>query len=158
MPYTTDAMTVAKWFVERANRELVDEGVSEGVTNLKLQKLLYFAQAASLSLKNTPIFSDKIEAWKFGPVIPSVYNELRSNGSNPIKEISASGELTLEAKEILEDVWNIYGKYAAHELVSITHSHLPWKEVYFSTPEGRRHSEITQESMKSYYTGYYQVS
>lgn len=158
MPYTTDAMTVAKWFVDRANNEFVDEGVTEGLTNLKLQKLLYFAQAASLSLKGEPLFNEKIVAWKFGPVVLDVYHALKTNGNNAIPSIEASGELSPDAKALLEDVWNIYGKFAAHELVNITHSHLPWKQVYFSNPEGNSNPEITKEVIKEYYANYYQAA
>jgi uncharacterized phage-associated protein len=156
MPYTTDAITVTKWFVDRANNEFVDEGgVAEGLTNLKLQKLLYFSQAASLSLKNVPLFQEKIEAWKFGPVVPDVYRSLKSFGNEPITITSTVQELSPEATALLEDVWNIYGKFSAHELVNITHNHPLWKKIYFSNNPNK---EITQEEIKSSYANYYQVA
>jgi len=153
--YTTDAMSVAKWFVERANKEFVDEeGVSEGLTNLKLQKLLYFAQAVSLSLKGQPLFNEKIEAWKFGPVVPDVYHALKEFGSGPVAIAAVGQELDSEATSLLEDVWSVYGKFSAHELVNITHNHLPWKEIYLSSSDN---NEITRESIQNYYANYYQL-
>ncbi|MFH1620548.1 MAG: type II toxin-antitoxin system antitoxin SocA domain-containing protein [Patescibacteria group bacterium] len=154
--YTTDAMSIAKWFVDRANKEFVDEdGVSEGLTNLKLQKLLYFAQAVSLSLKDQPLFNDKIEAWKFGPVIPVVYHALKEFENAPVKITSATQEISPEVASLLENVWSVYGKFSAHELVNITHNHLPWKEVYLS---GGKNNEITAESIKKYYADYYHLA
>jgi len=152
--YTTNALSVAKWFVDRANTEFVDDGgIAEGLTNLKLQKLLYFAQAVSLSLNDTLLFRDRIEAWKFGPVVPSVYQELKKFGNAPV-EMAMDGVSTLstEITSILEDVWSLYGKFASHELVNITHNHLPWKQVYLS---GIVNGEITPEGLKSYYANYY---
>lgn len=152
--YTTDAIAIAKWFVDRANKEFVDEGVSEGLTNLKLQKLLYFAQAVSLSLKDKPIFKEKIMAWKFGPVVAEVYHALKDFKNGPVEITGKTESLTPEAASLLEDVWSVYGKYAAHELVNITHNHLPWKSVYFSDKEDK---EITVDNLKAYYADYYQL-
>lgn len=154
--YTTDAISVAKWFVDRANNEFVDEGgVAEGLTNLKLQKLLYFAQAVSLSVKNQPLFNDKIEAWKFGPVVPTVYQVLKAYSNSPVEITSQTQEMPTEAATLLEDVWNVYGKFSAHELVNISHNHLPWKNVYLS---GASEKEITQDSIKAYYKDYYRLT
>lgn len=154
MPYTTDAMTVAKWFVDRADGEFVDDGIAEGLTNLKLQKLLYFSQAVSLSLKGEPLFTEKIEAWKFGPVVPSVYDTLKVYGNKPVAITTETQELSPDAASLLEDVWNIYGKFAAHELVNITHNHLPWKRVYYSDSTDK---EIKKEDIQAYYAKYYQL-
>ena len=151
--YTTNALSVAKWFVTRANNEFVDEGgVAEGLTNLKLQKLLYFAQAISLSLNNKPLFEDKIEAWKFGPVVPAVYQALKQFGNQPVMIEGTTSELSAEVSALLEDVWSLYGKFASHELVNITHNHLPWKKAYLSE---NKDNEITIDSLKEYYASYY---
>jgi len=155
-PYTTDAMSIAKWFVDRANSEYVDKGgVAEGLTNLKLQKLLYFAQAASLSLKDKPLFEEKIEAWEFGPVVPDVYRALKTFENKPVEITAATQGLSPEVVSLLEDVWNIYGKFAAYELVNITHNHLPWKKAYNSAETD---NEIKKEDLKAYYANYYQLA
>lgn len=152
--YTTNALSIANWFVDRANSEFVDDGgIAEGLTNLKLQKLLYFAQAVSLSLNDTLLFHDEIEAWKFGPVVPSVYRALKVFGNAPVTMTTDGiSALSTEITSLLEDVWSLYGKFASHELVNITHNHLPWKQMYLS---GIINGEITPESIKTYYANYY---
>ncbi len=148
------ALSIAKWFVDRADKEFVDDnGLSEGLTNLKLQKLLYFGQAVSLSLRKVPLFEDKIEAWKFGPVVPAVYDFLKVFGNKPVTITANTEEIDAETAGLLEDVWSVYGKFSAHELVNISHSHLPWKEIFLSGSENS--GEITQERIKEYYTDYY---
>ena len=55
------------------------------ITNLKLQKLLYYAQAWHLAHFGSPLFSDDIEAWQYGPVIKSIYQKYSKFGNQPIK-------------------------------------------------------------------------
>jgi uncharacterized phage-associated protein len=141
------AENVAKYLVYLASRDLVgDNNEREGVTNLKLQKVLYFAQAYFLAKLGRPLFDDRIEAWKYGPVIPSVYRKYRENGSNPI--ILAEDKSTIEAedKEVLNKIWNTFGEYSARKLVDITHAHTPWKEAYENADK-----VISHKSLKEYY-------
>ena len=65
---------------------IVNDAIDIGhpITNLKLQKLLYYVQAAFLVEYNTPCFDDDIVAWKYGPVVERVYNDFRIYGSNII--------------------------------------------------------------------------
>ncbi len=68
------ARLIADYFITLANEETIGEGnASEKITHLKLQKILYFAQSAFLSIQKGPLFDEKIEAWKYGPVIPDIY-------------------------------------------------------------------------------------
>lgn len=62
-----------------------------GISNLKLQKVLYFIQAYFLidKTKNAPCFDDKIEAWNFGPVVPAAYHEYKQYGSGDIPTIES---------------------------------------------------------------------
>jgi len=62
---------------------LQNRGIDD-LTNLKLEKLLYFAYGIHISLYNEPLFDEKIEAWRLGPVVPSVYRVFRDFGPNPI--------------------------------------------------------------------------
>lgn len=70
---------IADYFITLANEETIGEGnASEKITHLKLQKILYFAQSAFLSLERGALFNEKIEAWKYGPVIPDIYKVFKS--------------------------------------------------------------------------------
>lgn len=145
---------IAAFYVNLANRQFIDEGVTEGITNLKLQKILYFAQAASLSLNQTPLFDDDFEAWKFGPVIPGIYHQYKEYGNAPI--ISSSGELSTdlddETKMLLEGIWELFGKFSAAELVNITHNHSPWKEAFYS---GKENTVIQKSVLENYYKRFF---
>lgn len=79
------AEDVAKYFIYLGSQQVVgDNKEREGVTNLKLQKILYFAQVYFLAKIGKPLFADPIEAWEFGPVVPNVYHKLKKHGSKAI--------------------------------------------------------------------------
>jgi len=66
------AQDVARWFLRRNDIEDKNGGADD-ITDLKLQKLLYYAQGMSLGMRGTCMFADPIEAWQHGPVVPHVY-------------------------------------------------------------------------------------
>ena len=144
---------VARCLVKIANDQVVDrnpetgETVYEGITNLKLQKILYFAQAAHLALCDKPLFEDEIQAWKYGPVVPSVYNIFKQYNAD---FIPASDGDCVDDKlhDFLMEVWDIFGKYSTAELVHLSHQHDPYKDVYSDT---LRNIVISPESMKKFY-------
>ena len=70
---------VADFFVYLAN-QLEDDQIS----NLKLNKLLYYAQGTHLARTGKPLFENAIEAWQYGPVVPEVYQKYKACGKNPI--------------------------------------------------------------------------
>lgn len=151
----TTAIDIANWFIVKANSEKLDDTISEGVTNLKLQKLLYFAQAAHLSIySKKPLFHDEIVAWKLGPVIEDVYRQFKKSNSNPIPKPSNEDYLKIDSGQtaFLENVWSIFGKFSAAKLVKMSHEHQPWKQAY--EKEG---SIITKESMYNYYKTAFQI-
>lgn len=142
------AEDVAKYFIYLGSQQVVgDNKEREGVTNLKLQKILYFAQAYFLAKISKPLFADTIEAWEFGPVVPNVYHKLKKHGSNPIIVEKDESSVLSEDKEILSKVWEAFGGYSAGRLVDITHAHTPWKEAYNSL-----NKEITIKAISEYYT------
>lgn len=117
------------------------------ITNLKLQKLLYYQQGFHLAYFGTPLFEDDIEAWMYGPVVPSVYrkyNEFGRNGLFSDPEITL--ELSKEEHDLFMQVYNIYSEFSAIGLMNLTHSEDPWKNA---TP-GKGHV-ITKESMRKFF-------
>jgi uncharacterized phage-associated protein len=122
---------IANWFLAY-NRQFEATCDAELLSNMKLQKLLYYAQGSFLALEGYPLFSDDIIAWEHGPVVPSVYHRFKHTGANGI-DISEEGviipDLTDDETSILEKVFEVFGKYSAWELRNMTHEETPWKET-----------------------------
>ncbi|MBI2024961.1 MAG: SocA family protein [Candidatus Harrisonbacteria bacterium] len=120
-----NALVVAQYFLKRAQ----DEG--EKITNKKLQKLVYYAQVWSLVINKERLFRESIEAWVHGPAIPSLYRRFKGFESNPITTDLSDIDFSFSKKqsELLDDVWEVYGKYDAEYLEALTHSELPWREA-----------------------------
>lgn len=114
------AKQVASYFIEKSSQ--LNE--NNDLTNLKLQKMLYFAQVEHLKEYAKPLFDDPIEAWQYGPVVPVVYEWLKGCGAYQISrfdvETSVDG-LNEETVSFLERIWNKYSRYSAFGLVDKTH-------------------------------------
>lgn len=76
------ALDIAKKLIKLADYDTANGG--DNLTNLRLQKLLYYEQGYHLAQFGTPLFDEQIEAWMYGPVVPSVYEHYHSNGSKPL--------------------------------------------------------------------------
>lgn len=125
------AIDIAHYFLELFK---FDE---EGLSNLKLNKLLYYAQGFSYQRFSKPLFSDDIEAWPYGPVVAEVYKAFQPCGKNPITPIGKEPELTSEEEDLLIDVAREYGKCSASGLVSLTHkSGSSWSMIYTPHMDG----------------------
>lgn len=147
------ANQIACFYINFANKQFVDEGVPEGITNLKLQKILYFAQSASLALYERPLFEEEIEAWKFGPVVPTIYQEYKKFGNAPLKlDECKDDEIDADTTTLLENIWTIFGKFSAAELVNITHNHSPWKDAFYSN---KANIVIDKAILSHYYRKYF---
>lgn len=151
------AIDIANWFINKANSEKLDDDVSEGISNLKLQKVLYFAQAAHLALNNSkPLFDDKICAWPLGPVVESVYQDFKQYSNKPIDGPTNKDYLKVVdagLASFLENTWTIFGKFSAAKLVQMSHEHKPWKDAFKANK-----SVITKESMFDYYKSVFRES
>ena len=114
------------------------------LSNLQLQKLIYVAHGYLLGWKNKPLVDDEIEAWKYGPVVDSVYNEFKRfvNKEIPtdnISELKTELDSDPDATEVINGVLNLYGTKTAVELVSLTHQEdTPWDIVW--QQDGGQHS------------------
>lgn len=134
------AHDVARYFVS-----LVDEEAGDSISNLKVQKLLYYAQGFHLAMYEKPLFPDKIKAWMYGPVVPQVYHLYRDHGSDPITVEKVDLEkYPEETRELLDEVYSVYGQFTASKLRNMTHQEPPWRD----TPQPE---EISQEKMKKFF-------
>lgn len=125
---------------------LTDEESGDNLSNLKLQKLIYYAQGFHLALFHKPLFDDKIEAWEHGPVVKELYHKYKTYGSGAIpKPKEYNGNIFSDEQiELMKEIFVVYGQYSAWRLREITHSEQPWQ----NTP---RNQEITQNLMTSYF-------
>lgn len=113
---------VADYFIWLANE------TGSFISNLKLQKLVYYAQAWHLALYDAPLFQEDFQAWVHGSVIPVLYQKYKFFGWQPILAI-ASPENSKEAWDFLDEVAKEYFACDAYELEQMTHVEAPWKQA-----------------------------
>jgi uncharacterized phage-associated protein len=135
------AKDVANYFLT-----LVDEDAGDLMTNMKIQKLAYYAQGVHLALYGKPIFPETIEAWTHGPVVPVLYHEYKEYGSGaiPAPEEIDIDKYSDEEKDTLNEVYNVYGQFSGWALRNMAHEEPPWK----NTPQG---GIISPEILKAYF-------
>lgn len=125
-----------------------DEDAGDAISNLKLQKLVYYVQGFSLALRGRPMFNEKIIAWQHGPVVPELYHKYKDNGSLgiPIPEDFDPSKISVEDRRLMDDVYDVYGQFSAWKLRNMTHEESPWKNTPINC-------EITLSAMKDYFKG-----
>ncbi|MEB3206441.1 MAG: type II toxin-antitoxin system antitoxin SocA domain-containing protein [Vampirovibrionales bacterium] len=125
---------------------LSDPEIGDVLTNLKLQKLVYYAQGFHLALYDEPLFDEPIVAWTHGPVVYSLYQRFKENGSQGIEkpELSDDSPFSNEQKELLNEIYQVYGQFSAWKLRNMTHEEKPWQET---PPNG----EISRQSMAEFF-------
>jgi uncharacterized phage-associated protein len=109
---------------------LDDSNDGDGVSNLKLQKLAYYAQGFHSAIFDSPLFSEEISAWTHGPVIETLYHQYKCHGSNhiPVEQAFDKDSLTKDEFELIEEVFEVFGQYSAWKLRNMTHEEAPWLE------------------------------
>lgn len=121
---------------------------------MKLQKLIYYCQVWSLVWRESPLFSDEIEAWANGPVVRALYRKHR--GYFRIGKGFFGGDperLSDDQKDVVEKVLTFYGPKDPQWLSNLTHLESPWKEARKDLLPGERgNSVISKEAMLEYYS------
>lgn len=139
VPYTPQH--IANYFIDCAKRD------GRSLDPLKLIKLVYIAYGWVLALTSTRLFEERIEAWKHGPVIPSIYHEFKHHRYSAIEE--KAGDFDMESgayvtpeipasdattRMILEKVWAAYGGFTGWALRNKTHEPgTPWTVTFDGT-------------------------
>jgi len=157
------ALDIATWFIYKTNAErkeaqaINDEyEIYEGLTHLKLQKLLYYAQGVTLSMLGTPLFDDAIEAWTHGPVIKKVFKILGHKGREEIVLEEAPSDVSIirtiesdgQIRDILNIVYDNFAIYTAWQLRNMTHKNgTPWYITYVPG----KNKTIPNSLIKSYF-------
>lgn len=139
-----DVDSVAKYVVMYCNQQ------HKIVSNLGLQKILYFIQAEFLVTKKEPCFSEQIEAWDLGPVVPRVYHKYKVYGAAciPFVETNYYPPFTNEDRRLINSVIDACLSYSVSELVQKTHQQDPWKDAY----SPYRRNPIPTDTIKQYFS------
>lgn len=133
-----DANEVAKLVIEKC----MDD--KKPVTNLKLQKILYFMWLDWYKEKKSPLFENRVEAWHYGPVIPDVYYRYRIFVADPIRKADDYSIPESDAK-LMRKLTQIYNSRTAGALVDESHAEgSPWDKV---GKDQKYSTEIPQELM-----------
>jgi uncharacterized phage-associated protein len=131
------------------------------ITNLKLQKLVYYTDAWHLANYGEPLIKEDFQAWVHGPAIPSLYGEYKHFSWQPIVREDLTTEKLEQIKkvigdkavELLDQVCDSYFGLTAYELERLTHNEEPWKK----TREGLSDDEpsdrvISKDLIRDYYS------
>lgn len=94
-----------------------------GLSNLKLQKILFLAHMVHLGEKGSPLVNERFEAWDYGPVSPDLYRQVKAFGSSPVRNVFHGYTAPTDPAIIdsLDDVLNQVGHLTAGQLVQMTH-------------------------------------
>ena len=146
MEKAVTANSVADFFINFAHEH------GDCITNKKLQKLVYYAQAWHLALYDEPLFDDRFEAWIFGPVQPKLYQRFKKYGSDPIAEQPPKPDLPSSVVKHLKDVIGVYWDFSAWKLERMVHEEDPWKNARNGlAPDVASKKVISQNDMKQFY-------
>lgn len=160
-----NALAVANEIIRMAN------AAGAPPTQMKLQKLLFYAHGWYLALCGEPLVEGTFQAWKYGPVLPSVYHEFKSFGISGITRdgtelvYSPNGELSWMApvlspskaeliRKLVKRIWDVYGKYSGDQLSAMTHSRgTPWSKARMGHDEDERNILIPNSMIQEYFKG-----
>ena len=133
------ALDIANKIISKTDLEHGDT-----ISNLKLQKMMYYQQGFHLAYFGTPLFDEDIVAWQYGPVVPSVYQEYKSFESNSISTSKEGISLSDDEEELFNNVYEEYNQFSAVALMKMTHEESPWKTT-------ETNSVISRDKMAAFF-------
>lgn len=133
------ALDIANKIISKTDLEHGDT-----ISNLKLQKIMYYQQGFHLAYFGTPLFDEDIVAWQYGPVVPSVYKEYKSFESNSISTSKEGISLSDDEEELFNNVYEEYNQFSAVALMKMTHEESPWKTTEIN-------SVISRDKMMAFF-------
>lgn len=148
-PVAKDARAVANYFLEKAKEQ------GKSLTPMQLVKLVYIAHGWRLAWYDHPLIGDDVEAWRYGPVIASVYHAFKKYGRDPIvrptygeydlvidiglvdpndkviKPKPIAQRFSSDEKRVMDEILRTYGKLTGLQLSKLTHEPgSPWEQAY----------------------------
>ena len=159
------AGSIANYYLKKA----ISSDQEDSMTQMKVLKLVYFAHGWYAGLLDKKLINNSIEAWKYGPVVPELYKEIKHYGLRPIDEPVQRYDNDFEvwnpydepeeaeAIELLDEVWKVYGPLTGIQLSNYSHdSKGPWartrneqREKYGYVPNG---VEIPYSYIREYFS------
>lgn len=122
-----------------------DVDAGDIISNLKLQKLLYYAHGWSLAIHNRAAFDDVVSAWQWGPVVESAYHHFKPFGKSAVL-LERAPEVARDP--LLDALVEVYGERSTVHLMELTHEETPWKRHY---REGLRGITIPDDEIKRFF-------
>jgi uncharacterized phage-associated protein len=158
LPY--QAISVAIYFLKLGRQDNIS------ISPMKLQKLIYFAHGWCLAIKGEPLIQESVEAWKFGPVIDSIYYEFREFGSKPITIQSIPFDCDFDdlkkdkfAVKLVKKIWEVYKGYSAFTLSKMTHlPGTPWREARKGDLDKKSNVTIDDKLIREYFVSNFSLS
>ncbi|HVY73837.1 MAG TPA: type II toxin-antitoxin system antitoxin SocA domain-containing protein [Puia sp.] len=143
-----NSLAIANYFIKKA------QDSEEELTPMKLIKIVYIANGWYLALKGEPLIPEKIEAWKYGPVVKSVYNEFKQYSRGQIDSFYSDhfGVTPMpkdpEIRKFLDKIWEVYGAYNGLQLSALTHEKdTPWYTTWHDKGGSKCESAIISNDL-----------
>ncbi len=139
--------------IDIANEVLANTDTEHGetISNLKLQKMLYYLQGFFIAALGRPLFDDPIVAWQYGPVVPRVYHHFKHLGQGAIPPPTDHEPLAFSENEesLFAEVLEEYGQFSAIKLMKMTHQEKPWQKTFSEKPQGEIDRQLLAEHFKT---------
>lgn len=137
---------VAYYLLEKAEKE------GQGMDPMKLLKLAYICHGYNLAFNDQPLFSNQVQAWKYGTVIPDLYHVVKRFGSGLVDReivgIWKDNDIEGKQKDLIDRVWDAYKKFSGLQLSELTHqAGSPWS----ATHNGAQNVPIPNELIQAHY-------
>lgn len=118
-----EALDIARKILSR-----VDVEHGDTISNLKLQKMLYFVQGFHLASFGHALFEEDMVAWAYGPVVPKVYDAYKRYRQRDINTSGIIDDVVLQPQEeaLFNKVYLEYSRFSAVALMQMTHTAGPW--------------------------------
>lgn len=120
---------------------------------MKLQKLCYYSQAWSLVWDGVPLFAERIEAWRDGPVIRELFSAHKGQFTVESIASGSSAQLKPSQRQTVDAVLEAYGSFDGATLSRMSHDEKPWQLARQSVPaDSATDAEISRDQMKAFYS------